>query len=179
MTESLPSLSPDLIPPWIHGAAELTHRAFSGASVDALLDFIDRPASTLEQAAAHALDCATVHQLAFKPVQAHTLQMEALELCQVYRVASTALTRAPLRVLALMEPGDLMMNTPLDFLTRSLNIQLDLLYLHPGVPLPDTMPDHDVAYVGGGNIDAPKALQRRIGLFHCLAASSPQRPGEG
>ncbi len=165
MTEPVPSLSPDLTPPWIYGAGELTHRAFGGASLDELLEFVDRPASTLKKAAAHALDCATIHQLAFQPLQATSLQMEALGLCQLYRVASKSVGSKPLRLLALMEPGDLMMNTPLDFLTRSLNVQLDLLYLLPGVPLPDAIPDHDVAYIGGGDINAPEALERRTRLY--------------
>ena len=166
MNEPIPNLVADLTPPWIYGTAELTHRAFGGASLEQLFAFVDRPASTLEKSAAHALDCSTIHQLAFQPLHALGLQMEAMELCQLYRVASTSVTTAPLRLLALMEPGDLMTNTPLDFITRTLNVQLDLLYLLPGQPMPASIPDHDIAYIGGGDIGAPEALARRNRLFH-------------
>ena len=163
----MPDLSPDIVPPTILGTAELTHRAFAGATVEQLLREVDRPAATLEQAAAHALDCSTVHQLVFQPQHALAMQAEALSLCQCFRVAGgyTATGPDPVRLLAVMEPGDLMVNTPLDFITRSLNVRLDLLYLLPGRGLPAVLPDHDVAYIGGGDMGAPDALARRASLF--------------
>ncbi len=163
----MPDLLPDLTPPMVYGTAELTHRAFAGEGIDQLLQFIDRPAETLDEAAAHALDCSTVHQLAFRPQHALMMQLQALRLCPLYRVAtpSSATAGRPLRLLALMEPGDLMMNAPLDFITRTLNVQLDLLYLLPDRPLPAAIPDHDLAYIGGGDIGAPEALARRAALY--------------
>ncbi len=44
-------------------------------------------------------------------------------------------------------PGDLMMNAPLDFLTTPTGVRLDLAFLLPGQPLPNPLPDHDVAIV--------------------------------
>ena len=163
----MPELSADLVPPSIYGTAELTHRAFAGETVEQLLHGIDRPAATLGDAAAHALDCSTIHQLAFQPHHALPMQAEALSLCQLYRVAGqySATGADPIRLLALMEPGDLMTNTPLDFITQSMNVRLDLLYLVPGHALPSVIPDHDIAYVGGGDIGAPEALARRASLF--------------
>ncbi len=167
VTEPVPTLRSDFVPPLVFGTAELTHRAFAGDSTDALLQLIDRPASTLQEAAAHALDCSTVHQLGFQPQQALALQAEALSLCQIYRVMGrySATAPRPMRLLALMEPGDLMTNTPLDFITRWLNVRLDLIYLLPDQALPADVPDHDVAYIGGGDIGAPAALARRAALF--------------
>ena len=169
MIERVPELLADLAPPLVHGTAELTHRAFAGESPEQLLNFIDRPAASLDEAAAHALDCSTVHQLLFQRDEALAMQAEALALCQLYRVSGRFSPSAPrpLRLLILMEPGDLMTNAPLDFITRSLNVRVDLLYLLPGCPLPDALPEHDVAYVGGGDSAAPAALARRQDLFHC------------
>ncbi len=163
----MPELLPDVTPPVIFGTAELTHRAFAGETPDQLLQRIERPSATLQDAAAYALDCSTVHQLAFQAPHALALQAEALAICQVYRVAGCYSAEAPrpIRLLAVMEPGDLMTNTPLDFITRSLNVRLDLLYLLPGQPMPPSIPDHDIAYIGGGDIAAPAALERRASLF--------------
>ncbi len=167
MAERMPGLLPDLSPPLIHGTAELTHRAFAGASIDQLLQMVDRPLTTPDAIAAHGLDRSIVHQLAFQPDQGLAMQSAALSLCQVYRVAGPySVDRPdPVRLLVLMEPGDLMTNAPLDFLTRWLNVRMDLLYLRPGQAMPDAIPDHDVAYIGGGDIGAPAALARREWLF--------------
>ncbi len=183
VSESMPDLRPDLVPPFVFGTAELTHRAFGGEGVDALLQLIDRPASTLQEAAAHALDCSTVHQLGFEPQRAMALQAEALSLCQTYRVMGRHSRSAPdpLRLLALMAPGDLMTNAPLDFITRWLNVQLDLVYLLPDGALPAAVPDHDVAYIGGGDIGAPAALERRAALFRAWprpVLNDPWRVGQ-
>jgi hypothetical protein len=56
--------------------------------------------------------------------------------------------------MALVGPGDLMTNTPLDFLTNYLNVRLDLLYVLPDRPLPSVIPDHDVAFFALGELDA-------------------------
>lgn len=163
----MPDMLPDVVPPTIHGTAELTHRAFAGETAERLLGFVDRPASTPGEAAARLLDRSTVLQLAFQPQQALAAQAEALSTCQLFRVAGRYSPTGPdpIRLLALMEPGDLMTNTPLDFITRSLNVRLDLLYLLPGRALPSAVPAHDVAYIGGGDNAAPAALARRASLF--------------
>jgi hypothetical protein len=49
-------------------------------------------------------------------------------------------------LLALVSPGDLMANTPLDFLTMHADIRLDLLFVLPDQPLPPVIPDHDIAF---------------------------------
>lgn len=166
VTERMPILLPDLAPPLVHGVAELTHLAFAGADIAQLLAAVERPARTLQDAAAVALDCSIVHRLAFQVQHAAAMQTEALALSQIYRVASHGNPDGPkLRLLAVMEPGDLMTNTPLDFITRALNVQLDLLYLLPDRALPEAIPEHDLAYFGGGDIDAPVALERRAALY--------------
>ena len=167
MLDRLPELSTDVDPPFIYGTAELTHRAFAGQSAEQLLGLIDGPARTSDDMAAQALDRSTVQQLAFQRDDALALQGDALGRCQTYRVRGgySATAPHPLRLLALMEPGDLMTNTPLDFITRSLNVRLDLLYLRRDGALPPVVPDHDVAYIGGGDIGAPAALARRAELF--------------
>jgi hypothetical protein len=71
----------------------------------------------------------------------------ALSGSPLFRVRGRPLRAATLRVLALAAPGDLMVNTPLDFITNHLDVQLDVLFLVPGRPLPDVIPDHDLMFV--------------------------------
>lgn len=92
------------------------------------------------------------------------MQAQALQQQRLYRIAGTA---APtLRLLALMGPGDMLDNTPLEFLLEHSDIRLDLLFLVPGQPLPAVVPDHDVAMVaiGESGSNAP-LLQDLTGLL--------------
>ena len=69
-----------------------------------------------------------------------------------------------LRVLAIVVPGDLMANTPLEFIAAHLPVRLDLLFLQLGQPLPASVPDHDVAFFAAGEADAD-TLRRLTTLF--------------
>jgi hypothetical protein len=73
-------------------------------------------------------------------------------------------TAERLRVLALVAPGDLMVNVPLDFITAYLDVQLDMLFVRPGEPMPATVPDHDVAFFAVSESDMA-ALARLAPLF--------------
>jgi hypothetical protein len=44
-------------------------------------------------------------------------------------------------------------------------VRLDLLYLVPGQKLPSAIPDHDIAYIGGGEDGDVVSLERRDRLF--------------
>ena len=161
----VPQPLPGLTPPLILGAAELTARAFRGEDLEALLALVQPPAATLAAAAARLLDASTVLQLGFQRERALGLQAQALRHCQVFRVAHPRpYTAEPLRVLAVVVPGDLMANTPLDFITNEVNIQLDLLYAGPGLPLPSAVPEHDVAFFAAGDSDR-QALDRLRPLY--------------
>ncbi len=77
------------------------------------------------------------------------MQKKALELETAYRIVPS---KAPtVRLLALMTPGDSSENTPLEYLVEDSDIQLDLLYILPGKPLPVAIPEHDVAIVAAGS----------------------------
>jgi hypothetical protein len=112
--------------------------------------------------AAQTYDSSIAAQLSFRRAEGLNLQDAALELSQIYRIhAPVNQDQPPLRLLALMGPGDLMTNTPLDFLTNHLNIRLDLLYIIPDRPLPQAIPDHDIAFFAVGEADAPMLARLR------------------
>lgn len=57
-----------------------------------------------------------------------------------------------------------MVNTPLDFITGAVNVELTLLYVVPGLPLPGAVPDHDAAFFAVSESD-PATLDRLRPLY--------------
>jgi hypothetical protein len=158
LQEGLPALTNDVCPPAIHGIADLTTFAYHGHAFDELMDRIGQP----ESEAGGLLDLSIALQLDFRPEEGRRLQAEALQRSALYRVRSDR--PGAVRLLALVGPGDLMANTPLDFLTNHLDVRLDLLHVIPGQPLPEAIPDHDVAFFAHGDPD-PETLSRLSRLF--------------
>lgn len=164
--DAVPALVPNLVPPLIHGTAALAHRAFTDHTLEDLLAFVQRPAATTAERAALMLDASLAHQLCFSRKQAATLQHLALAQGRLFRVADGFGVRSarPFRLLALVAPGDLMVNTPLDFITGHLDVQLDLLFVIPGHALPTHVPDHDAVFFAVSESD-PAALRRLEPLY--------------
>ena len=156
--EAIPTLSETLVPPTIRGTGDLTTFAYQGNGYEALLERIGPEIDS----AAYLYDRSLASQLAFRRAEGMLLQSAALEAAQIYRTGTSL--EGALRLLALVSPGDLMTNTPLDFLTNHLNVRLDLLYLIPGRPLPVSIPDHDIAFFAVGEAD-PQELERLRDLF--------------
>ncbi len=126
---------------------ELIARAGTGpavSSADALLDI-----STILQLKGN-------HEVAFS-IQ-HGIRCRAQ---QLYHLPAPLGTTG-IRLLALMTPGNLMANMPLDFLLEDSDIALDILYVAPSVPVPDTVPDHDVLFVAIGESDESLPLLDKL-----------------
>ena len=163
--QTLPTLSATLVPPIVRGTADLTSFAYQGNDYEALMHRIDTspaPNPPLARQAAHTYDTAIALQLGFRRAEGLDLQDTALDASPIWRIDGAP--DGALRLLALVGPGDLMTNTPLDFLTNHLNVRLDLLYLLPDRPLPAVIPDHDVAFFALGETD-PATLARLRHLF--------------
>lgn len=143
-------MSADLTPPLIRGVADLTTFAYHGNGFDRLMDRI-RPNPT---EAGTLFDLGIALQLDFRRAEGLRLQQAAIARTPLFRVAATSPTPRPLRLLALTGPGDLMTNTPIDFITNHLDVRLDLLHVLPDQPLPRVIPDHDVAFFAYGESDA-------------------------
>ena len=69
---------------------------------------------------------------------------------------------AGIRLLALMMPGDYLDNTPVEFLLEGSNVQLDLLFLGPEEPLPNSLPAHDLLLTAVRESDANLPILKRI-----------------
>jgi hypothetical protein len=162
---AMPVLSDACVPPIVRGAADLTTFAYQGNGYEALLQRIESASFNSTKAAdeaAQTYDAAIALQLAFRRAEGLNLQDAALVESQLFRVGRTP--PGALRLLALVGPGDLMTNTPLDFLTNYLDVRLDLLYIMPDRPLPPVIPDHDLAFFAFGEPD-PETLLRLRRLF--------------
>ena len=151
---SAPSLANDVEPQSLIGLAKLMRMAYSGVDLAPLgAQLIARAESDSGIADANALmDLSTLMQLRGERELALTIQMQALELQQIY-TPPTAAEPGAIKLLALMGPGDLMANTPLEFLLESSDIALDLLYVSPQLSLPVALPEHDVLFVAIGESD--------------------------
>ena len=83
---------------------------------------------------------------------AQSTQALALRLQQHYTLRPQG-GQVGLRLLALMTPGDYLDNTPLEFLLEGSDVQLDLLFLGPGLPFPDPLPGHDLIFMAARQSD--------------------------
>ncbi len=98
------------------------------------------------------------------------LQVKATKIRQHYHLL-TADGRPGIRVLAIMTPGDMLENTPLDFLLEGSDVALDLLYVSLDLPFPDPLPEHDLLFISVAQSDRNQPLLERL---EALAQSSPR-----
>ncbi len=92
------------------------------------------------------MDLSTILQLGFQREIALQLQMEALKIQRVFNIAA-AIQPAKIKLLVIMGACDLLSNTPVECLLENSDIELNMLYVAPGLPFPDTTPEHDVLFV--------------------------------
>lgn len=145
------------------GLAPLMRKAFSNVDLKPLgARLIEHSARHPDDA--HALmNLATVLLLTGHRDLALAAQMEALQIQQIYHVPAVGEPR--LRLLALMAPGDLMANTPVEFLLEDSDIALDMLYIGAGVPSLAELPEHDVLFVAVGESDENYPLLNELEII--------------
>jgi hypothetical protein len=102
------------------------------------------------------LDLSTILQLVGQRDQGLALQADALKLSRHYRRIIG--DGAGPTLLALVAGGDLMANTPVEFMLQGFNGRLDTLFLDPSHPFPDVVPDHDLAVMAVGESDENEPL---------------------
>jgi hypothetical protein len=146
--------------PPLAGLARLMSRAFQGADLAPLAAALIERASTDQDDADALMDLSIVLQLQGIRDLGVTTQAHALATRRLYGLGSRD---APaLRLLAIMAPGDLMTNTPLEFLVEHSDISLTMLYLVPGEPMPRQWPAHDVSFIAVSQSEATEAQLERL-----------------
>jgi hypothetical protein len=145
-------------PPTVIGLAALAKLAFRGADLGPLArSLTERGLRNPQDAAAH-MDLSILELFQGREQRRAALQAQALGLHNLYRHQPAIAAADPLRILALATPGNLMANTPIEFLIENTDIVLDILFVVPGSPLPDPIPPHDVAFVAVAEGDANRPI---------------------
>ncbi len=160
------------------GLAPLMRMALSGTDLKPLGEELVQRAQNDPGDASALLDLAIVLQLTGSPDLALTMQADALQVQQLYHLPATV-APATVRLLAMVTPGELMANTPVEFLVANSDVALDLLYVGEGIPPPASVPTHDLLLiaVGESNHNQPllAALERMVAAWPCPVLNAPGR----
>jgi glutathione synthase/RimK-type ligase-like ATP-grasp enzyme len=143
------------------GIAKLAKLAFEGVDLTPLHSrLLDKYIFEPDNAAA-LMDLSTIEQIFGNERDGVARQGEALRLRQIFHSPCSTATPV-LRLLALAAPGDVGNNTPLEFLLEDSDIALSTLYIVPGRPLPEPLPEHDLAIVTACVADGNRAVLAEI-----------------
>ena len=151
------------------GLAPLMRRAFNQQELTSLANALLARAKEHPDDACAYLDCSTVLQLSGERAIALQMQAEAIRMQALYKLPANQIAPG-LRLLVVMGPGDLMSNTPVEFLLEESDVAVDLLYLTLDTTWPATVPEHDVMLVAMAESDANQPL------LALLAQLIPQWP---
>ncbi|HTK35011.1 MAG TPA: hypothetical protein VL358_06940 [Caulobacteraceae bacterium] len=115
------------------------------------------------------MDLGVLYQLVGQPEDAMVCQQAALRQQRLYRHDRIGAgggpadpNPRPLRLLALVCAGDLMTNTPLDLMLEGCGVEVTKLYVGAGGPMPDALPDHDLAMIAVSESDQTRPLLAQL-----------------
>jgi hypothetical protein len=138
------------------GVAALGRLVFEGVGVQEAWDRLVVRVTTNASDFGGLMDLSTLVQMTGTREKGLELQAAAIAGQRCYRTRHGA---GSLRVLAFMTAGDLMTNTPIDFLLEGSDVELTICYVDGRLPAPSEVPDHDVAFLAiGQSDDGSKAL---------------------
>jgi hypothetical protein len=138
-------------PAAVIGLAVLGRMMFEGVDVVPVWDRLMAKNRAAPEDAGVIMDLATLLLLSGQGEAGLRTQAQALTLQKLFRRPAPA--PGALKLLAIVAPGDMMANTPLDFLLEGANVELTSLYIVAGEPIPEP-PDHDVAFLAIGESEA-------------------------
>jgi hypothetical protein len=153
------------------GFARLTRMAFEGVDLRPLRDQLITKLADGTAGAGEGLDLSLITQLLGDKQAGMAIQAEVLNFHQLYRSPCSSET-PKLRVLALAASIDMGGNTPIEFLLENSGIELQTLYVIPGVDLPTPLPEHDVAIVVASDSEECVEALRKI---EAMAMRWPRR----
>jgi glutathione synthase/RimK-type ligase-like ATP-grasp enzyme len=157
-------LTDDAAHPWLYpplGLATLLRAATAGNDLTPLGEGL------LEHVRQHddpyaLLDLSLVLQMKYEKEAALAVQQQALRITRRFRLKNAQSTLAPVRVLVLKAPGDLMANTPFECLVEHADLQIEVLYVDPSLPANTVLPPHDVVFVAACASDETADVLARI-----------------
>jgi hypothetical protein len=144
------------------GLPTLVKMAFDGLDLAPVWnELVARVMANADDAAA-LLDLSTIAHLQGRPHDRLELQRQALEHSRLYRQPPALAGAGPIRLLAFMAAGDFMANIPVEFMLAGSNVALDMVFVLPGRPLPQPLPEHDVALVAVAESSANQPVLAEI-----------------
>jgi hypothetical protein len=147
--------------PTLIGLPALAKLAFDGCDLAPIWNELVMRAKDDPSDAAALMDLSTIAHLQGRPDDRLALQAMALKISRRYGLPTTTTAAKPLRLLALMAPGDFMANIPIEFMLDGSAVALEMLYLSGDGPLP-ALPGHDVALVAIAESSGNQALLRQM-----------------
>ena len=153
-------IDPELRPLEAADPAAFVRLAFEGV---ALAPLIHERLASLKPGAAGAvgmLELGTLFQLTGDKARALECQRLALQSARLFRHGRAG--PSGLKVLMLVTAGDLMTNTPLELMVEGREVEVTRLFLSADMPLPDAVPDHDLAVMAISESDETRPLLERL-----------------
>lgn len=142
--------------------ATFIRAVFEGADGVGLVQAqLDRLHADVSDAAAY-MTLGTLYQLIARKEEALACQDAALLHSRLFRQPPTSVEPASLTLLVFVARGDLMTNTPIELLLEGRPVQIIRFYVDPDLPLPEAVPEHDLAMVGIGESDETRAVLQRL-----------------
>ncbi|MCK7578315.1 MAG: RimK family alpha-L-glutamate ligase [Chromatiales bacterium] len=139
------------------GLAKWLRLALAGENLAPFGQSLLRHAADDPSDSAALLDASIVLQCLGNAEMGLRLQREALGQQRHYRIPART-SPARLRLLALMAPGAIMANVPIECLLAGSDIELDLYYGSLDAPDPSEIPEHDLLFVAIGESEANRPL---------------------
>lgn len=143
------------------GVARLTKLAFDSIDLRPLWHELMKEISDPAVGAGAAMDLSVIAQLLGDQKTGLAIQNEALTRQRLYRAPCASATPR-LKLLAFAAAIDMGGNTPLEFLLEDSDVELLTLYVVPGLALPDTLPEHDIAIVAAPDSDETHPVLEEI-----------------
>lgn len=142
------------------GLAPLVRKVFGGEQLDDIWRGLQARVTSDPEDANALMDMSTILQLHSNAEAGLIIQAKALEIARHYR--RPAANEAAIRLLALMAPGQLMDNAPLEFLLEDADVDIEMIYLSPDEACLPALPEHDVLLVAMGQTERNHGLLRRL-----------------
>lgn len=139
------------------GCAALMRMAMAGQDLSAVASALAKRVHGHQDDPNALLDYAVLLQLTGQPELGMLMQQRALDQQLLYSKPG-----GPFRLLVLMAPGELMWNTPVELLLEDAGISIDFLYLPFDQPWPETVPEHDVAFMAIAESQDNQHLLQRL-----------------
>jgi hypothetical protein len=152
------------LPPVPLGNSKLATMALGGLDLAPVWNSLVGRVNKDPNDAAAFLDLATIAYIQGRPDDRARLRALAFELTRIFRQPSAPGATEVVRVLAFMAPGHYLANMPIEFLLDGSSVSLDMVYAMPGMPLPQPLPDHDVAFVAVAESDENQPLLRELAI---------------